>query len=366
MLALVCGAAFVSSCSNDDNNQDGPTPTPEQYDLAFACSRRSSTVNIYLANIGENEDKLVELFTAKIDEVAGAKNGVVTVTPDTAGDVKEKVKQALIDYAAELEESHKYIGKYEFTFTCNTVDLVKVILDTADEFAFSTFQYKALKSNDGITSEPIENLQEIRSNYVSFSQLMLIDLTPFPGFEKEYKDALVKFSCVNAHGETIATHEDDVTSDLNFLKYNKQTNINTKNSFVVSGGEYTATFDNTFMNYKKNINFTVLEDAKAIIRSNDEGYEAVFTTGYPFNPSDFTKEFSVNVKVVKNVDGVDETVNSFDDKITLVTDTSRNKVAATKVLNICKINDIKAGEYKIIITSDWEPANVQFTFNLDF
>ena len=120
------------------------------------------------------------------------------------------------------------------------------------------------------------------------------------------------------------------------------------------------------MNYKKNINFTVLEDAKAIIRSNDEGYEAVFTTGYPFNPSDFTKEFSVNVKVVKNVDGVDETVNSFDDKITLVTDTSRNKVAATKVLNICKINDIKAGEYKIIITSDWEPANVQFTFNLDF
>lgn len=356
VMCLLTASITIVSCSKDSDGDSVKTVT-----LSFRAI--DGSYESYGAQSDANYPELLKIINEQIKKELGGRQEV-SIQESKVADYKAELAKKLEDFASEINDSKKYPGSYSINVKCNEVNWISLSFETPIEHAFLSVSEPVLYYLDENNQNVVLKDGETTTNAILFSERNIVGSHPdFDIDPAAYDGENIELIVYNAYDEEVYSYVEALTPIMTRLKLAKKYNNSIRRTLLFDGGEYVCVDKIDIFNEIITTHITIKQDAQAKVSLNDS-LTVYFTTGYPFNPADYSKAFDVEY-TIKKIDGDTETeVKKGKEAITLVKDASRTKVASVYDLKIYNRSDFKSGKYAVEVKSDWPLANTKFEFEI--
>jgi len=352
---LTFSLSFVS-CS--DSNSDSSANTTSLLFMAL-----DGSYDIYGEKSESNYKELMESVNAQIKEVLDGKQEVV-IEKSKVDELKNKLKESLEAFAGKVNASKKYPGSYIINVKCNLEKWIYLSFDTPIEHEFLTIGDPEIYYYTENGEKIIVKEGDILPDTVIITSINIEAKRPdFDIDYDKYVNNKIDVTVYNAYDEKVSYYENkcDFMKKLKITKSYK-TVFNTFS--YTDGGEYSYVITNDIFNTTDKTNITIAQDPGIIVSVSDS-IKIHYTTGYPFDPKDYTKVIDVEYSIKKIADKSEVEVNNKKESITLVNDASRTKVASVYDNNVFDVSNLTEGKYVFEVKSNWSLANGSFKFEVE-
>lgn len=177
------------------------------------------------------------------------------------------------------------------------------------------------------------------------------------------KKVILTCTVKDMDGNVVACAENDMTKDFNKLKFlQKLTAYANVFTGVIRGGNYTFTAEisDGLFSYQTELELpdepSIQIFGKTTTVEDPLCPEIILTSGYPYNPADFSGEKQLHWQMA-SVDSPEEVIARNDETFELLSETPT--LAAVDTLFL-EVKDLEPGEYQYSLTSNYAPANYSF------